>query len=293
MSLQNQNLGELSDEQIETELKDYATGNPLYMGAVAELTRRQQKKLLDAIGLLNAHLTNFSASSDRYSSKLVFLTRVLIIIGFLTIVVTGVSVWLGYITLQATTEPQIGLQWQYHRPGMDMIDATTTIDLTLENDSFGQIDNVRVFADYFTVAQDKKNFGNMWVCDWQSNTNEVASTSIVSGFGHTYTFSFPMFNFYAKDGYVMAQKNNINSDSVVRVRVVFNKHDGHLPVTRDFYYEAFDNRTLVDYATFSLPSQIRTRYGTMRRDQIVALFQEAKMSDLDIRCFRQGGGVNN
>jgi len=79
MSIQNQNLNEMTDEEIERDLNGLTyTGSPLYMGAITELTRRQLRKLTDAIN-------KFSNDSDRYSKRLVVLTWVLVILTILLV----------------------------------------------------------------------------------------------------------------------------------------------------------------------------------------------------------------
>jgi hypothetical protein len=86
MSIRDQNLNEMTDEEIERDLNGLTyTGSPLYMGAISELTRRQLRKLTEAIN-------KFSSDSDKYSSRLVILTWVLVILTVILVISTLVGI---------------------------------------------------------------------------------------------------------------------------------------------------------------------------------------------------------
>ncbi len=286
-------------EEYSQNLKDNAQiGNSKLILAFAEMIRAmgwaseqadtnntQIENLTYEIKDLKVKLVTYSSKSDIYTRWLIKLTVALVLIGILTIVVTAGSIWLGYITLQATTDPQVDLTWQHYHPGQDpsFVDATSTVDLTLKNNFFGSIDDIFLYVDYFTVAQDKQDFNKVWQCDWQNNINAIASTSILTS-GQSFNFSFPMLNYFSKDSYYETLKGLINAESIVRVRVVFVKNAGHTPETTDFYYAVLDNRTLVHYTNLYLPTKIQTQYGATSRDQLISLLKNSSISDLDTRC---------
>jgi len=91
MTLLDQNITEMEYDEIKVQMGHISTGNPLFMGAMSELTRRDLIELRNSLGTLNTSVNTLKDSSDGYSKKLVGLTWILVVF---TIALVALTIFL-------------------------------------------------------------------------------------------------------------------------------------------------------------------------------------------------------
>lgn len=196
----------------------------------------------------------------------------------------------GNDTMWISSDPQVQVIWSLYRPPMDIniVDATTTVELTLTNASIGNIKDVKVFLDMFSVIQEVNSFDEPWICHSRPPVNPISTSSMIRSNKST-NINFPMPQVFGKGSYFRELSGFAHVSYILRLRINFEKDINKSKHMHDKYYIIYDNRTLfsLDDGIFPFLPLISSRNRSITpTEKIIDMIRNTNPSEFqyDSRC---------